>query len=424
MTQHDQNLISTLSIIFFFTLALIISPTSTILVSAQPYKGLVSPITKDPTTSLYSLTLNFHEKYVIDIGGPFLWYHCPKKYLTVSCYSPECLNATSYFSPLCPTFVGEGRNQCTCVVTPVNPVTNKCFLAELTHKDLIISWTDGEVPKVGINFNQLYVSCAPQILMKSLPLGVSGMAGLSRSLVSVSTQFLSPNLEIKRQFSICLPSTGSVPGVIFFGEGPFYMMPPTKSDVRTILSYTPLIQHPTSPDYYINLKGVSINGKFIRFLARVLDFDSDGNGGVKLSTVVPYTTLRTHIYKPFLKDFIKATNKIPRAEKVKPFDYCLNTTNLGSTRVGLPVPQIDLVLGNGKNWTIFGANSMKQVSNDVACLAFVDGGKKAEQAMVIGSFQMEDNFLLFDLEESRLGFSSSLYFMRTTCGNFNFKGGV
>lgn len=78
------------------------------------------------------------------------------------------------------------------------------------------------------------------------------------------------------------------------------------------------------------------------------------------------------------------------------------------------------MLGNGLNWTVFGANSMKQVSSDVSCLAFVDGGERAEQAVEVGSYQMENNFLLFDVARNRVGFSSSLLFFQTTCSNFNF----
>ncbi|XP_043698482.1 chitinase CLP [Telopea speciosissima] len=293
-----------------------------------------------------------------------------------------------------------------------------CALAELTYKDLIIYWTDGQSPTVAINFNQLYVSCAPNSLLRSLPVGSLGMASLSQSPLSLTTQFSS---QVKKKFSICLPSTTTAPGVLFFGEGPFYMLPPTPFDVTTILSYTPLITNLTSLGYYIGLAGISIDGKRIRVPNKVFELDEHGGrGGVKLDTVVPYTTLRTHIYEIFVEDFSKATETFTRVKSVEPFDTCFNSTDLGYTRVGYRVPQIDLELSNGKNWTIFGVNSMKQVSNDVACLAFVDGGEMADQAVVIGSFQMEDNFLMFDLVESKLGFSSTLYFIRTTCGNFNF----
>nr|GEY63101.1 basic 7S globulin 2-like [Tanacetum cinerariifolium] len=59
--------------------------------------------------------------------------------------------------------------------------------------------------------------------------------------------------------------------------------------------------------------------------------------------------------------------------------------------------------------TISTVNSMKQITKDVACLAFVDGGATTEPAIVIGTFQIDDNFLVvFDLENPNFGLSSSL----------------
>jgi hypothetical protein len=50
---------------------------------------------------------------------------------------------------------------------------------------------------------------------------------------------------------------------------------------------------------------------------------------------------------------------------------------------------------------VFGANSLAQVARDVACLAFVDGGRAAPSAVAVGGFQMENNLLLFDEDASR-----------------------
>ncbi|GAB2301079.1 hypothetical protein Dimus_035113 [Dionaea muscipula] len=230
------------------------------------------------------------------------------------------------------------------------------------------------------------------------------MASLSPAPLSLPSQF-SP--RILKQF------------------GPFYLLPPPGVDITDLLSFTPLINpNGSNSGYYVPLGGIAIGLESVKFPKGAFDIDPQGHGGVKLSTVVPYTTLRSPIYSAFVKQFEKATSGIPRVKKVEPFDLCLNTTTVGKTRVGLGVPAIDLELSNGKNWTIYGDNSMNQVTDDVACLAFVDGGVEAEQAVVIGSFQMEDNFLWFDLVGSRLGFTGTLDFYQTTCSNFNFTSGI
>lgn len=134
--------------------------------------------------------------------------------------------------------------------------------------------------------------------------------------------------------------------------------------------------------------------------------------------------METSIYNAFVNLFTKELSGVRRVTPVEPFGVCFNSTNLGSTRVGLPVPNIDLVLqSESVYWRIFGANSMVQVNQDVLCLGFVDNGQSPSNPrtnIVIRAHQIENNLLQFDLASSRLGFSSSLLFRQTTCANFNF----
>ncbi|XP_030516887.1 probable aspartic proteinase GIP2 [Rhodamnia argentea] len=389
--------------------------------SYQPYKTLVAPITKDTATSLYTATLNFHESYVIDLGAPFSWCSCPYKHPPVACKAAQCMSARSYLSPLCPPSSSSSNNLCrNCITTPVNPIAKTCALSDLTYKNVALYTTNGRSPTSSINLNDIYMSCAPVYLLKSLPSGTTGLASLSWASLALSTQLTPPYLGMTKSFAVCLPSVPNGKGTLFFGSGPYQFRNPALVDVSRILSYTQLIKSPKSSDYYIGLSGISIAGKAVRSPRNAFSIDPFGRGGTKLSTVIPYTVLRSDVYDAFVNEFKKATRGIPQAKMVKPFEYCLKSSAIASTRLGLQVPQIDLQVASGKNWTIYGANSMKQVSKDVACLAFVDGGKAAEQAVAIGSYQMEDNFLVFDLAQLTLGFSSSLLGYATTCANFDF----
>ncbi|GJZ33327.1 aspartic peptidase [Tanacetum coccineum] len=143
------------------------------------------------------------------------------------------------------------------------------------------------------------------------------------------------------------------------------------------------------------------------------------NAATKLSTIEPYTTIRTDIYTHMVRMFSKVTRRIPSAKRISPFSLCFSTSTKG-TKVGLKVPNIDLRRQGGKTWTISSANSIKQMTKDVVCLAFVDGGATSEPAITIGTFQFEDNLVVFDLENSTFGFSSSLLSRKTSCANFNF----
>ncbi|EMS52873.1 Basic 7S globulin [Triticum urartu] len=187
--------------------------------------------------------------------------------------------------------------------------------------------------------------------------------------------------------------------------------------------YTPLRKHGESPGYYISAdKGIAVNQARLQL--------DDGYGAplvLGLCSTIPYTALRPDVYRAFIKAFDTATAGRARiTPAVAPFELCYNSTELGSTRLGYAVPQIDLMLEGGRNWTVFGGNSMVQVNDNTACLAFVE--MKQEEvdkhgglpAAVIGGFQMENNLLVFDEEKQRLGFSSLLWGRQTTCSNFNF----
>ncbi|OMO74297.1 Peptidase A1 [Corchorus olitorius] len=386
-----------------------------------PNKTLVAPIIKDPQTSLYTITLNYREKYVIDINAPLSWRLCQKNPPSpVSCSAPQCTQARSFLSRMCPPAninnIWMKNGHCHCIVTPVNSVAKSCVPERLTYGNFNLSWTNGKNPTGVAKLNKIYYSCASKALFKSLPQGVSGVAALSRAPLSFSSQF---TRGMTKKFAICLPSGEWVPGVTFFGNGPYYFLF-TQFEPSKVLSYTPLLKKPNSVEYYIGLKGISINGKASKFSPNAFAFGSNGNGGVKLSTLVPYTILRSDIYKTLLNDFSNATKSIPRAKNVSPFGLCMKASALGWNLWNLMAPTIELDLGNGVMWRLYGPNSMKQIGGDVACLAFVDGGKTAREAAVIGSYQMENHFLEFDLAASRLGISPILFSYRTSCADFNF----
>ncbi|GJT67213.1 aspartic peptidase A1 family protein, partial [Tanacetum coccineum] len=89
------------------------------------------------------------------------------------------------------------------------------------------------------------------------------------------------------------------------------------------------------------------------------------------------------------------------------FALCLATT---SSTVGVSF------LGEG----LFLLYGFTDVGNGVSCLAFIDGGSGVKNGIVIMTYQMENNFLYFDLVNQKLGFSSSLLARGTSCGSFNF----
>lgn len=401
--------------------------------NAAKSKTLVVNVTQDSETLQYITQIQQKtplqtESLVLDLTGDFLWVQCDNgtyissTYRPVHCGTAVCKAAESIACGNCFGPPEPGCNNNTCGVFPENTVTRTMTGGDLSRDVVAAYSTDGKNPGPKVTARGFAFSCAPGFLLKGLAKGAAGMVGLSRARLAPPTQLFAASAS-NRKFALCLPSTGSnTPGVAFFGNGPYFFLPGIDASQR--LSYTPLLNNTQYQNqYFIGVTDIQIGGKSVAIDSARLKFDSEGKGGTKLSSVVPYTTVVTPIYTAIRDSFIKAAKarNITRVASVKPFGACFDAKSVLSTRIGPSVPTIDLVLQNSNTtWSIFGANSIVQVSNGALCLGFVDGGADPITSIVIGSLQMQDNLIQFDLAANRLGFSSTLLGSETTCSNFNF----
>ncbi|KAL6497812.1 hypothetical protein OROHE_026962 [Orobanche hederae] len=411
--------------------------------TCKPFRprALVLIVTKDPSTSQYLTTISQRTplkpvKLTLDVGGKALWVACDRAeyksstYRPALCPSPQCKLARSKSCDNCWDGPRPGCNNNTCSNTVYNTVEKSGQIGELATDDAALRSTDGSNTGPVVRIPKLLFSCGSLFLGEKLANGVKGIAGFGKSRTSIPS-LLSTALGIRKQFAICLSSSK---GVAFIGSGPYVMLPNVNVSARLV--YTPLVTNPVStahpfikgfPDqslpsteYFIGVKSVKVNSKIVPLSPKRLKIDAKGNGGTKISTVEPYTVLQTSIFNAVAKAFTRSISRVPRTVPAGPFSTCYKASSLGSTRLGPGVPPIELVLENNVTWTVFGANSMVLVNGgDVACLAFVDGGKNPRTSIVIGGHQLEDNLLEFDVEKSRLGFSSTLLGRQTTCANFN-----
>ncbi|KAF4350190.1 hypothetical protein F8388_013611 [Cannabis sativa] len=430
----------TILLFSFFLISILVSLSNATTAKTVPFpKALVLRVTKDTKTLQYITQITqrtpaVQAKVVLDVGGEFLWVDCEKGYKSstkksVPCGSPQCLLS---LSGACSS---NGKStESICSVTPTNPFSVSTS-GDLFTDIFYIQSTNGFNPGKSVSVPNLPFVCAPNSLLKGLASGTVGMVGLGRNKVALPS-LLSSAFNFPRKFGICL--SGHSNGVVFFGKEPLVLHDVHVTD-PTSLIYTPLIRNPRSlvttsqgnpsTEYFIGLKSINIEDKPVKFNTTLLTFKNEnGHGGTKISTIDPYTTLETSIYKAVVAAYIKAV-KIPTVKAVAPFGACYNAKSIGFTWIGPNVPRIDLVLTNDKVWSIIGPNLMVNVGNDVLCLGLVDGGplhfvdwgvKFTPTAVVIGGFQIENNFLLFDLGASRLGFSKSLLPRQTECSNFNF----
>lgn len=370
-------------------------------------------------------------KAVLDLSQQdFVWVQCDKgayrstTYRPVPCRSAACSAAESIACGDCYSPPSPGCNNNTCGVFPENTVIRLQTSGELAQDVLALNSTDGHNPGPLATVPRFTFACGPKFLLKGLPAGVAGMAGLSNARIALPSQ-VAAHFSFPRRFATCLPGGGT--GVVIFGRGPYVFLP-IANDFSTSLTYTRLL---TNPDrlrrhqYYVDVTGIHVEGRAVSLNASLLRIDGHGNGGTTLSTVQPYTRLATPLYRPFRDAFLRAARArgIRRKAGVKPFDTCFDQASVLSTRLGASVPTVAFEFQKGKStWLLYGASSMVSVSDSVLCLAFVDGGDSYSSgaSIVVGGQQMKDTVFQFDLATSRLGFSGLLLGYQTTCSNFNF----
>ncbi|KAG4997745.1 Basic 7S globulin [Glycine soja] len=413
---------------------------------AQPSfrpKALVLPVTKDVSASVPQYVTQIKQrtplvpvKLTVDLGGGYFWVNCEKGYVSSTSKPARCGSAQ------CSLFGLYGCNveDKICSRSLSNTVTGVSTFGEI-HADVVaINATDGNNPVRVVSVPKFLFICGANVVQNGLASGVTGMAGLGRTKVSLPSQFSSA-FSFLRKFAICLSSSTMTNGVMFFGDGP-YNFGYLNSDLSKVLTFTPLITNPVSTapsyfqgepsvEYFIGVKSIRVSDKNVPLNTTLLSIDRNGIGGTKISTVNPYTVLETTIYKAVSEAFVKAVGA-PTVAPVAPFGTCFATKDIQSTRMGPAVPDINLVLQNEVVWSIIGANSMVY-TNDVICLGFVDAGSDPSTAQVgfvvgysqpitsitIGAHQLENNMLQFDLATSRLGFRS-LFLEHANCANFNF----
>ncbi|XP_062083323.1 gamma conglutin 1-like [Humulus lupulus] len=414
----------------FFSLSFLVFVSEPKLSPLKPTR-FVLPVRKDGATGLHVANIQKRTPpvpvpVVVDLNGRFLWVNCESQYLSSTyhapaCHSTQCARANAHYCHTCSAQqTRPGCHNNTCGVTARNPVTRQAAVGELAQDALwVLSTAQGSSPGPLMEIPQFLFACAPSVLLqRGFPKKAQGVVGLGgHSSVALPIQ-LASQFGYQPMFATCL-SRGK--GVVFFGEGPYFLHPGI--DVSRELTFTPLTIS-RGGEYFITVSEVRVNNKLVPLNSTLLSPPIRGliTGSAMISTTNPYTILEHSLFSVFVNFFANELSGVPRVQAVAPFGTCFDSKRITRTRAGPTVPPIDLVLGNQNvKWRIFGANSMVEARPGVMCLAFVDGGvSQARAPVVIGSYQLEENLVQFDLAKSRLGFSSSLLFRRTSCAHFNF----
>ncbi|GAB4851137.1 hypothetical protein Ancab_030431 [Ancistrocladus abbreviatus] len=370
------------------------------------------PVIKDTAKHQYFTTFEIGTPplrvfLIVDLANQWSWMSC-----SLYGYNSSTSHQSSCHTTLCATYGGPHRPWCI--------DTDMCGVYAYTP------WTWTEYA-VGVYEDTLLLSSIDH------PQSPSKLAKVPLPHFPIACADTQPLKGISRY-------TKGYNGAVYFGGGPYYF-PPSNLDMSKFLVYTPLITNPNSTapssvfergdpsyEYFFKVRSIKINKFPVHFNTSLLSIDKNGNGGTKISTLSPYTTLQSDIFRATVEDFVEQAAKmgITRVASVPPFGACFSTRGIASTETGLSMPIIDLIMegksdllhGKSARWRIYGANSMVRIGRNVTCLAVVDGGVAPRTAVVVGGYQLENNVVEFDLEGYKIGVSSSLLRWNTTCSQF------
>ncbi|KAF8077479.1 hypothetical protein N665_1034s0018 [Sinapis alba] len=375
--------------------------TAMILITSQAQYLL--PITKHEPTKHFYTTLDIGTNVksplnlLLDLGTNLTWLNCYKLQSLTSLHNVAC------DSDSCQAIPGNGCNDKSCLYQQPNPLGSDNITGRVVQDAASFATTDGGNFLSQVSLRIFTFSCAYNL--QDLVPPVDGVLSLSPGTSSFTIQVTSDIPKL----ALCLTSYGT--GRFYLAES-YYIIPPFDNSTNQIpMTLTPM--RTDSGDYLITVQAIYVDGTPLLL------------GGVeaKLSTVVPYTVLKTDIYNALAQSFtLKAEAMgISKVTSVAPFNDCFDARNVsGNDMTGPNVPEIEFGLpgktaGDEVKWGFYGANTVVKVSEMVMCLAFDDGGKNPENWIVIGTHQLEDYLLEFDFSTSTFSFSDSLLLHDTTC---------
>uniref|UniRef100_A0A0D9VA18 Xylanase inhibitor N-terminal domain-containing protein n=1 Tax=Leersia perrieri TaxID=77586 RepID=A0A0D9VA18_9ORYZ len=317
-------------------------------------KPLISRITKDYNTSLYTISIittttngaPAAAPLVVDLAGSLVWSTC------------RTANQQQQQPRRCRYVDGglfwsgrEPGSHCSCIAHPVNPVNGECSTGDLTRFSMSANTTNG----TDVLYPETFAAvgaCAPERLVPANAVAV-GVAGFSHRPLSLPSQIAGGG-----KFSLCLPVFAT------FGNTPVYLPndnPNGPFDYTRMTGQTPFLTNTRRNDgYYLPVKRISVSWSGpdavpVSLPAGALELDArTGRGGVMHAQ--HHDVVRRHAPRRVPDRY----SAVARVAGEKPFQLCYG--GKGSfplmKRFGYDAPAITLELAGGAtgNWTIRNGN--------------------------------------------------------------------
>ncbi|XWS71421.1 hypothetical protein CRYUN_Cryun03dG0136600 [Craigia yunnanensis] len=383
----------------------------------------------------YSISLSFGTPpqtlpFIMDTGSDLVWFPCTHRYVCKNCsFSSSSKNNITSFIPkqsLTSKLVGCQNPKCSWIhhtnttqcdecensSTPQN-CTQVCppyFI--LYGSGITVGVALSETLNLGdITVPDFLVGCS--IFSSRQP---AGIAGFGRGLPSLPTQ-----LKLHK-FSYCLISrrfddSSSSSTLILDSNSDF--------DKKTNgLTYTPFLKNPIVQGkeafqvyYYIGLRKITVGGNHVKVPYKYLSPGNDGDGGTIVDSGSTFTFMAREIFEPVAEEFVKQVKNYSRARDVEVLTGLRPCFDVKGGEKPVKFPELRLHLKGGAEMALPLRNYFAAFGDGAACLTVVtDGGVGGGEgevgdsgpSVILGSFQMQNYYVEYDLRNERLGLKQQL----------------
>jgi hypothetical protein len=373
---------------------------------------------------------------LMDTGSDLVWVPCTRNYTCIYCPEKRAKKSNGLFLPNmssstelltcadrnCKTFYGKNTESfcgncsaaknCSHTTCPVYELEYGTGLTAglLLSETLTLPLEDGRRA-----IKHFVVGCS--LLSIDQP---SGIAGFGRGALSMPSQLSRQHIIGKDRFAYCLQShrfdEENKKSQLVLGDKA------VPSDIS--LNYTPFLINSRAPPssgynsfYYVRLRGVSIGRKRLNLPSKLLRFDTKGHGGTIIDSGTTFTVFNKKIYEKIAAGFASQIG-YKRATKVEAktgMGLCYNISGLDN----VPLPEFAFHFKGGSDMVLPVANYFSYFSSfDSICLTMIssevlDSEVDNGPAVILGNYQQQNFYILFDREKNRLGFTQQ------TCKTFH-----
>ncbi|GMH12509.1 hypothetical protein Nepgr_014350 [Nepenthes gracilis] len=225
--------------------------------------------------------------------------------------------------------------------------------------------------------------------------GAAGLLGLGRGPLSFSSQLQS---LYGHSFSYCLVDRNSDPSVsskLIFGED--------KDLLRHLeLNFTSLVvgkENPVDTFYYVQIKSIMVGGVALDIPEETWDLSRDGRGGTIVDSGTTLSYFADPAYSVIKQAFMEKIKGYPAVKDFPILDPCYNVSGVKKFQV----PEFGIRFSDGGEWNFPIQNYFIWVDPEIVCLAIL--GTPRSSFSIIGNYQQQNFYVLYDTKVSRLGFA-------------------